>query len=39
MMANAGGVTTDLAAGSALGKIPYSIAIALGSLAALGLGA
>jgi prepilin peptidase CpaA len=39
MLANTGGVRTDLAAGSALGKIPYSIAIALGSLAALALGA
>jgi len=39
VLSNAGGVPTDLAAGSALGKIPYSIAIALGSLAALALGA
>ncbi|UCH36156.1 MAG: prepilin peptidase [Armatimonadota bacterium] len=39
LLANAGGVHTDLATGSALGKIPYSIAIALGSLAALALGA
>jgi len=39
MLSNAGGVPTDLGAGSAVGKIPYSIAIALGSLAALALGA
>lgn len=39
MLSNAGGVPTDLAAESAVGKIPYSIAIALGSLAALALGA
>ena len=34
-----GGVPTDLAAGSTLGKIPYSVAIALGALAAVALGA
>ena len=39
MLSNAGGVGTDLAAGSAVGKIPYSIAIALGALGALALGA
>lgn len=39
MLSNAGGVRTDLAAGSAMGKLPYSIAIALGALAALALGA
>lgn len=39
VLSNAGGVSTDLAAGSALGKLPYSIAIAVGSLAALALGA
>jgi len=39
MLSNAGGVPTDLSAGSPLGKIPYSIAIALGSLTALVLGA
>jgi prepilin peptidase CpaA len=39
LVSSAGGVPTDLAAGSAVGKIPYSIAIALGSLAALALGA
>ena len=39
MLSSAGGVPTDLAAGSAVGKIPYSIAIALGALAALALGA
>jgi len=38
ILSNAGGVRTDLAAGSALGKIPYSIAIAAGSLAALAFG-
>jgi len=38
VLSNAGGVPTDLAEGSALGKIPYSIAIALGSVAALALG-
>jgi hypothetical protein len=38
ILSNAGGVRTDLAAGSALGKMPYSIAIAAGSLAALALG-
>jgi len=39
MLSNAGGVPTDLAMGSSLGKIPYSIAIALGCVAALALGA
>jgi prepilin peptidase CpaA len=39
VLSNAGGVATDMAAGSAVGKIPYSIAIALGALAALALGA
>jgi prepilin peptidase CpaA len=38
MLSTAAGVPTDLAAGSALGKIPYSVAIALGSVAALALG-
>lgn len=43
MMANmvslSAGVPTDLAAGSALGKIQYSLAITLGTLAALAIGA
>ena len=39
MLSNAGGVPTQVAAGSAAGKIPYSIAIALGALAALAVGA
>ena len=39
ILSNAGGVRTELAAGSPAGKIPYSIAIALGSVATLLLGA
>lgn len=39
MLSTAGGVRTDLAEGSAVGKIPYSVAIALGALGALALGA
>jgi prepilin peptidase CpaA len=38
MLSNAGGLRTDLAEGSPAGRIPYSIAIALGSAAALALG-
>lgn len=39
MVANAGGVPIDLTLGSAGGRIPYSIAIALGALSTLALGA
>ena len=38
MLSNAGGVGADLGEGSPVGKIPYSIAIALGSITALVLG-
>ena len=37
MLSNAGGLRTDLAAGSVGGRIPYSIAIALGAALALAL--
>ncbi|MHB9106409.1 MAG: A24 family peptidase [Armatimonadota bacterium] len=39
MVSLSAGVPTDLAAGSALGKIQYSLAIALGALAAWAIGA
>ena len=39
MLSNAGGLSRDLAAGSVGGKLPYSIAIALGCVTALVLGA
>jgi len=39
MVSLAAGVPTDLATGSAMGKIQYSLAIALGALAALAIGA
>jgi prepilin peptidase CpaA len=35
VLSSAGGVPTDLAAGSPMGTIPYSVAIALGSVTAL----
>jgi len=35
MLSKSAGVSTDLAAGSAVGKIPYSLAIAAGALVAL----
>jgi len=38
MVSSPSGVRMNLAAGSAVGKIPYSVAIALGSIAALALG-